>query len=649
MRAAESFELAGLTLRNRLVGTAHGRGILEDGLPLPEDAEYWRRRAAGGAAMLTVGGTVVAPESTWRRRITTEAWRPEAVPGMAARAEAIRAEGAVAACQLVHLGRETTGAEQWFHAVAPSAVRSPREPTRPRPLSAGELDAIVEGFSISAVNAAEAGFQVIELHAAHGYLLAQFLSAVTNRRPRAESLDGRLAIVARIVEEIRTCAPEVVVGIRLSTDGGEEAGLTVEGLCELLPHVSRLVDYVNLTVGVRTTYVRDMGTEEPPLLGDVGRFRQLVDRPLLISHAFRTPDTIEAALAAGADLVGMARALIADPDMPLKLLSGRAEAIRPCVACNEDCRAFDPVLLCSVNPELGPPGAERRPAAPLVVRAATEPGGRRVAIVGAGPAGLECAFALAGRTEVVLFDEREAIGGQLAVAAAAPNRRGWRALLDFYSSALERVELRLGSPVRPDELAGFDEVVLAVGSTELLPALPGIERALSASAAVGQRLSGRSLLVVDDGFGWWPCASAVELGVQAGFESITVATPGAAFGGSLPPEGRVQLLARLRGAPLQVRPFTALDSLGEDTAVLRNTMSGTTETVRADAVIVVGERVARDWSALVPRAGGVRVIGDALVPRKASHAIAEGRAAAESIARALGYAMSCTSRAVLSD
>jgi 2,4-dienoyl-CoA reductase-like NADH-dependent reductase (Old Yellow Enzyme family) len=111
MRAAQPFDLAHLGLRNRLVGTAHGRGILDDGLPLPEDAEYWRRRAAGGAAMLTVGGTVVAPESTWRRRITTEAWRPEAVPGMAARADAIRAEGAVAACQLVHLGRETTGAE----------------------------------------------------------------------------------------------------------------------------------------------------------------------------------------------------------------------------------------------------------------------------------------------------------------------------------------------------------------------------------------------------------------------------------------------------------------------------------------------------------------------------------------------------------
>src|SRR5947209_11645188 len=159
--------------------------MLDDGLALPGDADYWRRVAAGGAAMVTVGGTVTAPESTWRRRIVSEAWREEAVPGMALRAQAIRSEGAVAACQLVHLGRETTGAEMWFAPVAPSAVRSPREPTRPRVLSDGEIDSVIEGFRVSAVHAAEAGFQVVELHAAHGYLLAQFLSPVTNLRADA--------------------------------------------------------------------------------------------------------------------------------------------------------------------------------------------------------------------------------------------------------------------------------------------------------------------------------------------------------------------------------------------------------------------------------------------------------------------------------
>ena len=389
--AARPFPLGrGLVLRNRLVGTAHATGLVSGGLALPGDAEYWRRRAAGGAAMLVVGGTVTAPESTWRRRIVTEAWREQAVPGMAARAEAIRAEGAVAACQLVHLGRETTGADMWFPPVAPSAVRSPREPARPRPLTDGEVDAIVEGFRVSAVHALAAGFQVIELHAAHGYLLGQFLSAVTNRRPGAGSVAARAGLIARITEAIRGPAPGAVIGVRLSTDGGEEAGLTLDGLCELLLHVSPLADYINLTVGVRTTYVRDMATAEPPLLPHLARIRPLTSRPLLVSQAFRRADQIDAALGAGADLVGMARPLIADPDLPAKLLSGRAAQVRPCVSCNEDCRTFDPVLLCSVNPELAPDARGAQPHRCWLSRPAVAGG---TALRSSGPcgwAGMRC-------------------------------------------------------------------------------------------------------------------------------------------------------------------------------------------------------------------------------------------------------------------
>jgi len=160
-----------------------------------------------------------------------------------------------------------------------------------RVLSDGALDAIVEGFRVSAAFAVAAGFQVIEFHAAHGYLLAQFLSA-------PGPLDGRLALLERIVREIRACGSKVVVGIRLSGDDTPDA----------LPRAGALADYVNVTVGQRTTYVRDMATEVPPSLAGVARLRELVDAPLLVSQAFRTPAAIEAALAAGADLVGMARA-----------------------------------------------------------------------------------------------------------------------------------------------------------------------------------------------------------------------------------------------------------------------------------------------------------------------------------------------------
>ena len=240
-----------------------------------------------------------------------------------------------------------------------------------------------------------------------------------------------------------------------------------------------------------------------------------------------------------------------------------------------------------------------------------------------------------------MFDQRDAIGGQLAIAASAPNRSGWRALLDFYQASLEGadgVTLRLGTRAGLADLAGFGEVVLAVGSEEVLPEVAGIEQAVASSLAIASgpsALAGREhLLIVDDGFGGWPCASVVELGVRAAVPRITVVTPGAGFGASLPAEGRVQLIARLRGAPLDVLPFTALTSVDDGHAELGNTMSGATKRIATDAVIVVGERRTRDWQSLVPpgpRGPTVRVIGDAVVPRRVAHAISEGRAAADAI------------------
>jgi 2,4-dienoyl-CoA reductase-like NADH-dependent reductase (Old Yellow Enzyme family) len=642
-QASQPFSLGSLTLRNRIVGAPHGRGMLDDGLALPGDAEYWRRVAAGGAAMVTVGGTTTAPESTWRRRIVTEAWRADGIPGLALRAEAIRSEGAVAALQIVHLGRETTGAEMWFAPVAPSSVRSPREPTRPVALSEADVDAVVEGFRISSVNAAQAGFQVVELHAAHGYLLAQFLSPCTNLRADAATVAERVQIVGRIAGAVRRSAPELILGIRLSIDGELEGGFSLDAMCELLPVISPLFDYVSMTIGVRTTYVRDMATTEPPLLGAIGQLRPQVDRPLLVSQAFRRPESIEAALVAGADLVGVARPLIADPQFPSKVIAGHAEEVRPCVSCNEDCRAFDPVLLCSVNPDLGPSPAGPRPATSLLARHGIRAAGhgtlataRRIAIVGAGPAGLECAISITRGHEVVLFDESARFGGHLATAAAAPNRAGWRSLIDYYESSIDRadnVEVRLGTAAGPDLLAGFDHVVAAIGSEEMLPDLPGLSRAVSSSQFIAQGggSRGSDVVVVDDGFGWWPCASAVETAVAAGWEHITVLTPADAFGARLPPEGHVQLLARLRGVPLEIRPLRRVESIDTASVTARNVLSGAADELPADVVVIVGERRARAWEPLVPAEPAVHLVGDAVVPRRVHHAIAEGRAVARSL------------------
>src|SRR5918997_908345 len=410
--AAEPLELRGITLRNRLVATAHASGLVQGGLPVAGDDAYWGRLAAGGAAMLIGGGTVTAPESSPRRGNIQEAWRPEIVEPWRRRVRAIHDEGGVAVVQLVHLGRETLGAESYWAPVAPSSVRSPREPTAPRAMLEREVDAFVEGFRVGSEHALEAGFDGIELHAAHAYLLEQFLSPRTNLRG-----DG-LEVLQRVIAAIRELSGSLLLGIRFSADASEDVALQPEELAEVLSAVDPLVDWVNLTVGVRTTYVRDMATERPPLLDDLARVRPLVKGPLIVSHAFRDAAAIVQALEGGADLVGMARALIADPDLPAKLTSGRAVEVRPCVACNEDCRTFEPMLLCTVNPDLKPPREPHRPAAPLTLRWADGACGR-VAVVGAGPAGLECALTLAraGVDDVVLFEAADRIGGEPGMAA----------------------------------------------------------------------------------------------------------------------------------------------------------------------------------------------------------------------------------------
>lgn len=612
----EPFQLTDtLRLRNRFVATAHGRAAVVDGMPTAADAEYWRRLAEGGAAMCIAGGTATAADSTYRTRVLTEAWRPEAVPGLKLRADAMHAGGAAAILQLVHLGRETLGAEIYYHPVAPSAVRSPREPTRPRPAIEADIDEIVDGFRLAAMHAAEAGFDGIELHAAHGYLLAQFLSAATNRRPDAGTIAGRLELLERVADTVRSAAPGKALGVRLSVGDPEDAGLTFEEIEQILPALSPTFDYINLTVGMRADYVRDMATTRPPLLDDVARLRRATERPLLISHGFRDADAMVAAREAGADLVGMARALIADPDLPRKVLAGRAREVRPCVACNEDCRAFDPTLLCSVNPDLAAPGDAQRRAAPLVRGAARQTAARRVAIVGAGPAGLETALTLrrAGGVEVVVFDQAERIGGTLAHVAAAPHRSGWQRILDYYARNLDGVELRLGERAEPAGVEDFDAVVVATGAEEIAPA--GLRSVTQALAAGADGLRGiEHLAIVDDGFGWWPAVNALELAVAAGVGRVTVVTPGTAFANAIPPESRTQLLKRLRGAvEVDIRAMSAY---------------GDAQDVQADAVIAVGERRPRDWSQFEREDRSVVVIGDAIVPRRVAHAISEGRAAA---------------------
>jgi 2,4-dienoyl-CoA reductase (NADPH2) len=223
------------------------------------------------------------------------------------------------------------------------------------------------------------------------------------------------------------------------------------------------------------------------------------------------------------------------------------------------------------------------------------------------------------------------------VAGAAPRRHGWLSLLDYYRAGLRAagVTLRVGVEATADDLHECDAVVVACGAEELLPVAGDAALVWSSSealAAGSERLgSAAHLVVVDDGFGWWPAVSAVELGVAAGVERITLATPGVAFAMGIPAESRTQLLPRLARVRFDIRPLTSLASVADGAIELRAAGGGVGDRIEADAVIVVGERRPRDWAPLVADLPGAIVIGDAIVPRRVAHAIAEGRAAARAL------------------
>jgi 2,4-dienoyl-CoA reductase (NADPH2) len=620
----------------------HGTSMVSEGGITDEDIAYYEARARSGPAIMITGAAIVHPSSAIRSRKLVEPYNEAVLEGLKRRAEVVQAHGVKVLGQIAHLGREMIGGEFDSAPLAPSAIRSPRDPFPPHALDEDEIRMLVEAFGVCAANLKRTGHDGVEIHGAHGYLVAQFLSPATNQRSDryGGTPERRLRFLVEVIESIRKhCGEDFLLGLRLSADEEIADGLEIPDTVQIVKTIERHcpTDYLSITLGTRGGYVKDVTAAEGTAARAAGIIRKACGIPIIVGQRITSPELAERILAEGhADLVGMARAFIADPEWVVKAHRGEAERIRPCIGLNQDCRAFSPHLHCAANPVAG---REMVPAF-MDRGAAAQP--RRVAVIGGGPAGLEAARIAAQRGhEVTVFEASDGLGGQFLYAASLPHRSDLRRLIDYLQGELRRlaVTVKLNTPVEgiDDLRTAFDVAIVATGAA---PKPLGEELAgahvmrwfdILERGAPQPTGSGRAV-VVDDGSAFWWTYGVAEALMDAGWR-VLIATPSAGIAANIPAESVGPLLARLGGGGTEYRVLTALESVHPDGASLMNVTTGEVDEFVCDLVVVQTGRASRSALIETLRKAGMEThaVGDCIAPRRVSHALFEGHRVARGI------------------
>ncbi|MEV7770954.1 NADPH-dependent 2,4-dienoyl-CoA reductase [Kitasatospora sp. NPDC086791] len=492
-------DLGFTTLPNRVIMGSMHVGLEEAPDGYRRMAAFYAERARGGVGLIVTGG--IAPNEAGRpweggAMLTTE----EEADEHRVVTDAVHAAGGKIALQILHFGRYA------YHRdlVAPSALQAPISPFVPNELTAEQVEQTIEDFARCAELARRAGYDGVEIMGSEGYLVNEFVVAATNHREDewGGSYERRMRFPVEIVRRVRERVGEdFIIVYRLSMLDLVPGGSTLDEVVRLAQAVEAAgATIINSGIGWHEARIPTIATSVPrgafawvtkKIMGTVGI-------PLVTSNRINTPETAERLLAEGsADLVSMARPLLADADFVAKARADRADAINTCIGCNQACldHTFNlRITSCLVNPRAC--HETELVLAPTRVR-------KRIGVVGAGPAGLACAVSAAERGHAVtLYDAAEAVGGQLDVARRIPGKEEFDETLRYYRTRLAElgVTLRLGAAATAEQLAaeGYDDLVLATGVTPRTPAdIPGIDHpsvvgyldVLRDGAPVGERVA----------------------------------------------------------------------------------------------------------------------------------------------------------------
>ena len=492
----QPLDLGRVRLPNRiLMGSMHtGLEARPDGIE--RLATFYAERARGGAALIVTGGFSPNDEGELgphRAQFSTPADRDRHRPIP----QAVRAEGGCIVLQLLHSGRY--GYHQRI--VAPSPLKAPINPASPREMSAADITRTIADFARAAQLAQEAGYDGVEIMGSEGYLITQFLALRTNQRSDdwGGSLENRSRFACEIVRAVRAATTQdFILVYRISALDLVEGGLSGEETVTVARAIEAAgATLLNTGIGWHEARIPTIAQAVPRagFAWAARRIKEAVTIPVVASNRINEPGAADQIIARGdADMVSLARALLADAEFANKAKAGDPAAINICIACNQACLdhyfAGQPAS-CVVNPRAG---RETKLAYTPVARR------KRIAVVGGGPAGLSCAAVAAERGhDVVLFEKSARVGGQFNLAARIPGKQEFAASVAYYAERLRRAGARivLGHAPRDAELAPFDEIVVATGVEPRKPPIAGVEsahvigyaEAISGRARVGEAVA----------------------------------------------------------------------------------------------------------------------------------------------------------------
>ena len=634
----EPTRLGPIRLSNRIMSSGHQTTLVHDYLPTEEFEAYHLARARGGVGLVVLEAHAVH-ESGLLTDHTIDASRGAIVESYEPFTEAMHDAGTRVVAQLFHGGRERYAGEY-----APPALSSSDEPTDrlgvvPRPMETGEVYEMIDAFADAAVRMERAGLDGVEVVGSHSYLPAQFWSPKVNDRDDefGGGLTNRCRFTTETVDRIRDRTGEDFgVGLRLSAEERSERGLSFE---ETLPIVERIdaatsLDYWSVVVGSSSTqkgcsYIVPPATETERVVGSpAATIDRSVEGPVVVTSRINTPGkAVRTVDETGAEVVGMTRALIADPSLPRKTRAGEWDDVTPCVACNQGCigRYQEGLpIRCTINPVTG------RETEYGDLDPAETP--KSVLVVGGGPAGLVAATTAGERGhDVTLLEATGELGGQVNAYADLEHRGRYDDWLDTLRSRLgaHDVTVERDTPFRADDLDAYapDELVLATGAEGRVPDVPIAEGAsvyTAADALRGDDVFGGSVLVSD----WDGNEAALDVAtrVVATGADVEVVTSAYTAGESVQQYIQNTMLGGLYEEGVRLTPHHRVDAVEADGVLLRNVFNDERER-RADVDTVVfahgGDADYEQYRALVERDVTVHRVGDCWAPRSLDEAVFE--------------------------